>query len=483
MQPQVIIRNKNEVHVTIECSDSISYELKEYFSFFIPNHHFNPKVKAKLWNGRIYLFSIHKKEIYRGLVQEVIKFCEDNDYTYEYEDEFKDEFSVKEAQDFIASLKLPSQYEIRDYQLDAFVHSIRNKRALILSPTGSGKSLNIYLTIRKILQNSDSKILIIVPTINLVNQLASDFEDYGWNADKYVHRIHGGMEQDTDKPVVISTWQSLITFSKNYFKDFDAVIIDEAHTAQAKSITNICTALVNAKYRIGTTGTIDDTQAHKWVIEGLTGPYKRVTTTKALIDNKTLSEFEIKCLLLKHPLEDCKPRTYPEEIEFLVLNESRNKFIANLALSLEGNTLLLFQYIKHGKLLLELLKNKGKPVYFVYGKTEAEIREQTRNIVETETNSIIIASVGVFAVGVNIKNLHNVIFSSPSKARIRILQSIGRVLRRSDTKTKSILFDIADNLIYKKKENFTFKHFTKRLQYYAEEKFSFKIYKLNLKGK
>jgi len=247
-------------------------------------------------------------------------------------------------------------------------------------------------------------------------------------------------------------------------------------------------SLVNAKYRIGLTGTLDGTKTHKLVLEGLFGPVYKVTTTKELMDQKHLAEFNIKCLILRHAESVCqaaKNFKYHEEIEYLVLNELRNKFIRNLALSLTGNTLILYQYVdKHGKILDEMIKSKAgdRKVFFIYGKTEVEIREDVRRIVETEKDAIIIASYGTFSTGINIRNLHNVIFASPSKSRIRNLQSIGRSLRTSESKTVATLYDIADDMRYKSHENYTLKHFAERLKLYADEKFKFKIYKIELKS-
>ena len=169
------------------------------------------------------------------------------------------------------------------------------------------------------------------------------------------------------------------------------------------------------------------------------------------------------------------------------MNETRNKFIKNLAVSLKGNTLILYQYVdKHGKILYDLItntKNIGdRKVFFIYGKTDVETRENVRSITEKEENAIIIASYGTFSTGINIRNLHNVIFSSPSKSRVRNLQSIGRALRIGDKKEKAILYDIADDLRYKNHMNYTLKHFVERTKIYNEEKFVYKLYKIGLKN-
>lgn len=492
MGSNIIIVNENEAFVRVICEDDIAYELRETFTFQVPGYQFTPQYKARLWDGKIRLFDIRNKQLYRGLVPYVAKFCEERNYEWEYENEaYDEEFSLAEANEFVE--KLRPKHAARDYQLDAFVHAIRTRRSLLLSPTASGKSFIIYLLARFLQYRGLKKGLIIVPTVSLVEQLTGDFKDYsetnGWNADDNIHKIYQGQEKDTNKFLTISTWQSLQRQPKQWFAQFDFVIGDEAHGFKSKELTTIMTGLINAKYRIGTTGTLDGTKTHRLVLEGLFGSVRKVITTKELMDAKHLAEFQIKCLLLRHNESICqaaKGFTYQQEIEYLILNESRNRFIANLAASLDGNTLVLFQYVdKHGRLLHKLISDKLGPdrkVFFVSGDTDVAIREDIRKIVESETNAIIVASFGTFSTGINIRNLHNIIFASPSKSRIRNLQSIGRGLRKSETKDSAQLFDIADDMRYKKRENYTLKHFAERIKIYTEEKFSFKVYKIELKG-
>lgn len=492
MVDKIIIKNLNEAYVSIICNDGVAYELRETFTFQVPGYQFTPQYRARLWDGKIRLFDIRTKQLYRGLVPYIAKFCEERNYEWEYENEsYDEEFSLAEAKEYVD--KLRPKHAPRDYQLDAFVHAIRTRRSLLLSPTASGKSLIIYLLARFLQHKGLKKGLIVVPTVSLVEQLTSDFKDYsetnGWNVSDNIHKIYQGQDKDTTKFLTISTWQSLYKMPKKWFADFDFVIGDEAHQFKAKSLTDIMTGLVNAKYRIGTTGTLDGTKTHRLVLEGLFGSVRKVITTKELMDAKHLAEFKIKCLLLRHSDSICQAArnfTYQQEIEYLVLNESRNRFIANLAVSLEGNTLVLFQYVdKHGKILHKLIADKlgaDRKVFFVSGETDVDIREEIRKIVEQETQAIIVASFGTFSTGINIRNLHNIIFASPSKSRIRNLQSIGRGLRKSDTKDSAQLFDIADDMRYKKHENYTLKHFAERIKIYTEEKFAFKVYKVELKG-
>jgi superfamily II DNA or RNA helicase len=382
----IVISNLNEVYLRIECEDNISYELRDAFSFLVPGFQFTPQYKAKLWNGRINLFDIRKNQIYRGLLKHILRFAEERNYTVSYSNEvYNTEFSLTQAQDFIKTLHL--KIEPRDYQIDAFVHAIRNKRTLLLSPTSSGKSLIIYMIARYI---RAKKLLIIVPTTSLVSQLYSDFAEYGFDSEQFVHKIYSGQDKVTDKPIVISTWQSLFKQHRRYFEQFDAVIGDECHIYKAKSLTDIMTNLTQTKYRIGTTGTLDGTKTHKLVLEGLFGPVKKVITTKELMDSKHIADFSIKCLVLKHPDSICqaaKNFTYQDEIKYLILSESRNNFICNLGMSLSGNILILYQYVdKHGKILFEKIKgkvNEDRKVFFVYGKTDVEMREEIRRIVDS----------------------------------------------------------------------------------------------------
>ena len=490
MADKISISNVDEVYVRIDCEAGIGEELRSFFTFMVPGYQFTPQYRARLWDGKIRLFDLRTKRIYRGLVPYIVKFCEERKYDLEYDNEIYDEeFSLSEATQFIKTLNLPDKLVPRDYQIEAFTHAVRSRRALLLSPTASGKSLIIYLIMRYLYANCNVKrTLIIVPTISLVSQLSSDFRDYGYDSDNLVHPIFAGKDKQSDKKVYISTWQSLFKLPKEYFEQFDFVVGDEAHLFKAVSLQEIMTKLTRAKYRIGTTGTLDGTKTHKLVLEGLFGPVRKIITTKDLMDQGHIADFTIKCLILKHPDAICqalKNATYQQEIEYLVLNDARNKFISNLSLSLNGNTLVLYQYVeKHGKILYDMINNKTdeRKVFFVSGEVDGDAREDIRRIVEVETNAIIVASYGVFSTGINIKNLHNIIFASPSKSRVKVLQSLGRGLRKSESKFEATLFDIADDMRHKKHENFTLKHFSDRIAIYADEKFIFRLYKIELKG-
>ena len=488
----IIIEKKNEVYITVDCESDIQREISEFFTFYVPGYKFMPAFRTRMWDGKIRLFSQKTKEIYYGLFPYIKAFAEERGYNIVAGKDVQIDNKVDKETVTKFSNSLGQKFEARDYQIDAIYHSLKFNRALLLSPTASGKSFIIYALIRYyshlIKDESNNRTLLIVPTTSLVEQMYSDFESYGWNVKKNCHRLYSGYSNQTDKKVLISTWQSLYKLPREYFKQFGCVFGDEAHLFKSKSLTEIMTKLVDCKYRIGLTGTLDGAHTHKLVLEGLFGAVNKVTSTKKLMDKKQLSNLAVRCLILKHSEANAKmvaSGKYQDEMDYLVSSKARNNFIRNLALKIKGNTLVLFQLVeKHGKDLFKSIEDKAekdRKVFYIYGGVETEEREKARAIVENETNAIIVASYGTFSTGINIKNLHNIIFASPSKSRIRNLQSIGRGLRLGDNKVNATLYDIADDLQYKSKENFTLKHFQERINIYNEEEFDYEIHNINLK--
>jgi superfamily II DNA or RNA helicase len=365
----------------------------------------------------------------------------------------------------------------------------------MVSPTASGKSYIIYLMMRYYLDSNydhiADKVLLIVPTTSLVKQMVGDFAKYSENdamfdAEGMCHEIMAGKDKGHEtKKIYVSTWQSIYKMQKGYFQQFGMVIGDEAHGFKAKSLTSILTKCSNANYRYGLTGTLDGTQTHKLVLEGLFGPHKNITTSKELIDRGDLANISIDILLLKHKEEHCKEVSkmkYQDEVDWIVTSSRRNNFIKNLAIDLKGNTLVLFQYVeKHGEPLFRLIDDASddtRKVFYVSGKTPADTREEIRAITETEQNAILVCSYGTFSTGINIVNLHNIIFASPSKSQIRVLQSIGRGLRKSTLDTT--IYDIADDLHWKNNKNYTLNHSAERVKIYSKERFKFNIHEVKL---
>jgi len=486
MMDTIDIYKKDEVHLKLVVERGVAMELNQYFEFEVPGAKFMPAVRNKIWDGKIRLFNINTSQIYVGLIEHIKRFAKERDYQVNVHDGLDHTLDI--PLNGLEKFLTEKRFTPREYQLRAVAHAIRNNRALILSPTASGKSFIIYSLLKYYLRKSCKKILVVVPTTSLVSQMDSDFTDYSDGSFYETHKIMAG--EDKEHPtarVFISTWQSIYKLPKKYFDQFDAIVGDEAHLFKANSLTKIMEKLTECKYRFGFTGTLDDTQTNKLVLEGLFGPVMKVISTKELIDDKTLAEFRIKCLILKYPDAErkrLKKITYQEEMDFLVSNEHRNKFIKNLTITRKGNTLLLFQYVeKHGKILYDMINEEcgdTRKVFFVHGGVDAAERERIRAQTEKEDGAIIIASYGTFSTGINIKKLHNIIFASPSKSRIRNLQSIGRVLRKSDSKESATLYDISDDLSWKSYHNHTLKHFAVRIKMYNQEEFEYSLYNIKL---
>ena len=483
----VVISKSNEVFLKIDSEPHIEYELRDHFTFEVEGAKFMPQYRNRNWNGEIHLFDMRSKRIYIGLLDRIVSFCQRHDYSYKFVDneyygapfEINEGISYEGVKDYMNSI---CSHSPRKYQVEGVYDALRHNRKLLISPTASGKSLMIYSLVRYYVDKGQ-KILLVVPTTSLVEQMYKDFEDYGWDADSFCHRIYAGKDKTNEHPVTITTWQSVYKLERSFFEDYNVVIGDEAHLFKSKSLVSIMTKLHHAKYRFGFTGTLDGTQTHKWVLEGLFGPSYKVTKTDELMKQGHLSKLDIQCLVLKHPPQ--KFEVYNDEIEYLISHEQRNKFITNLTLDLKGNTLVLYSRVEaHGAVLYEKINNSkriDRKVFFVHGGVNAEERELIREITERENNAIIVASYGTFSTGINIKNLHNVIFASPSKSRIRNLQSIGRVLRKGNNKVKATLYDISDDCTHNSKKNYTLNHFIERIKIYNEENFNYEIITVQLK--
>lgn len=480
------IESLNESYVRLNTDFGIIKELQSKYTFKPPGYMFMPAYKAGYWDGSISM--IQDGKILKGLVPSVIDTCEASGYSVSVDQTFS-AFSKPIPFDY-KSLDLP--FEPHDYQLTAVERMLNKKRQIILSATGSGKSLILYMAVRAM---EDGNILIIVPTISLVHQLVSDFAEYsvnnGWDADANCHKICEGASKETDKSIIVATWQSLQNIkSKAFFSRFDAVICDEVHTAggdgvKPKVIQNILDACTNAFIRLGLTGTLADSLISELVLIGMFGPVFRVSSTKDLMDRGILTDLAITAVVLKYPKTLCETTRglpYKAEVDCIVKNKSRLDLISKLATKTSGNTLILFTYVEHGRRFHDTIKSMTdkKEVFFVYGGTDSEQRENIRKICEQRDDVIICASSQIFSTGVNIKNLHNIILGHPSKAKIRTLQTIGRGLRKHSSKQVCNVYDICDDLRVGKKLNYAMVHFAERMKIYAAEKFKVKIIEINL---
>lgn len=478
----------NNTFLKVESThDHVLQEISQYFTIQIPNAEFMRRhSRYKYWDGKLRLFNVKKKLLYVGLLSHLIDFLKERNYSFAVDISFKIEPTTNDVEGFIESLNLP--YEPRDYQTQAIDIAINKKRCLILSSTGSGKSLIIYSFIRFF---ENRKILLVVPTISLTTQMYTDFIDYSknnkWNVDDHVHVITGGIQKTSEKNILISTWQSLYTQPKEYFQDIDILIVDEVHGAAGNSLRNIGEYCINADRRIGLTGTLQDTETHKLVIQGLFGDVYRVSNTKNLQNRGILSDIKITMVMLKYSDEErhkVSRLDYSSEMDFLCEHLKRNTFLVELIKKhVDKNVLLLTPFVeKHGKILFDmLLNNTNQEVYFLHAETPKNEREEIRQRVEQKTGVVLIATYGLMSTGVNIKNLHSIIFGLAGKSKIRNIQSIGRGLRLHDSKEYLELFDVSDDLSFKGKSNYSMKHAEERFKQYINEHFKVISKEIDLK--
>jgi superfamily II DNA or RNA helicase len=467
----------DDVWMRIECDDHIARELSEYFAFDIPGAKFMPQFKKRHWTGKIHLFKLRGHLIYRGLLPRVLEFVDQRGYPVTNTVPHNPHKVSGALESCVSTLPLTP----RVYQLDAVLQMMTQKRGIVLSPTGSGKSLIIYMLMRVL----DEPTLIVVPTTGLVSQMVSDFAEYGMDVAE-VQTIQGGRAKEVTASVVVSTWQSIYDLPKAYFEQFQCVVVDEVHLAKAKSLTGLLEKCTQTPYRFGFTGTLDDTQAHRLILEGLFGSVFKVTTTKQLVDSKQLTPLKVKLCVLTYPETTCRDMRkalYQDEVEFLVTHPTRLEIVSRMAASAKGNVLVLFNFVeKHGKPLYHRIQELApdRDVHFVSGEVDAEDRERIRQWVTNGEQQIIVASYGTFSTGINIPNLHTMIFASPSKSKIRVLQSIGRSLRLHTSKTHATLIDIVDDLRIGASVNHTFRHAEQRVQYYSAEHFPYTMLELSL---
>ncbi len=490
----VTIRQRDNVYLKIQCDEGIHRELREHYTFFIENAKFHPLVKNKLWDGKKRLYDMKSGQLYAGLLKDLQKNLKEWNYTFECDIPESTDITPEDVIEFTNSLKPYSEKDggvltPKDYQYAAVYMGLKFKRRVIISPTASGKSLIIYTIMMKLLEELEGKILIIVPLVGLVKQLFKDFDEYSklivFDTEENCHQISAGIDKNSNKKVYISTYQSIYKLEPEYFSQFQAVLIDETHKAKSDSFVKILEKCTNAEYRLGFTGTLDGWEVNELVVQGLLGKKTRVAKTSDLMDRGDLAKLNIKFYELQYPKEDKKGlefKTYAEEIDWIISYNRRNHFIQQLAEYVDGNVLILFQFVeKHGDVLNELIESKtNKTVHYVHGGVDADKREEIRQIVENTNNNILIASYGTFSTGINIRNIHHIVLGSTTKSVVRVLQSIGRGLRLGENKDSCIVHDLCDNLVKKSKQNLALMHGLKRIEIYNNQNFEYEIIRIQL---
>lgn len=466
---------KNESSLEVWTSESISRELTLHFSARPTGYQFMPSYKMGHFDGWIRFYKNNTIPI--GLLDEIKEFAHVKKYSVE--ENFNDCLGLEKIDfvEFIKHLNVPDKFELRDYQIDAAFDCINDTKRCVKANTASGKSLILYYIVR-FMQLENKKTLVIVPTTSLVEQMFKDWKSYGWNnIANYTTKIYSGQFKKYDSPVTIITWQSMIKDVK-VLSGFDTLVIDECHLASAKSLTTISKKCVNAKWRLGFSGTYPEKHTTEWfTIVGNLGGIKQYTTYQSLNEAGQVSNLKIENLFLNWPKEVCKMNTvknyknYPEENKFIEELPKRNEFIKKLLKNLSGNTIVLFTKIKHGKFLFDSMDCDN--CYYVSGETKTDYRELIRSRMENKENVILFASFGVFSTGVNIKNVHNIVMASNYKSQVKVVQSIGRGIRVLSTKKECTIYNIIDDFRYDVNGetyiNYSLKHSIERLKIYKGE--------------
>lgn len=414
------------------------------------------------------------------LVFSILEFLQKQDIQFNIEvtDKFRDVITIPVLKEELVKLNLSP----RDYQEESVMSAIKNKSGVIVLPTSAGKTLVIALLVKSIQAQHDCKTLILVPDIQLVAQTYSDFIEYGISEDE-ITKWTGSIEPNKDAKIVISNAQILLSEKQDLslLKDIKLLVIDEVHKLKYGNKINKVVEQIPALFRYGLTGTLPDNKIDQWNIFGKIGKVIYFKQSIDLREQKYISQVHVAALKLTYKNTPqftissmVNPTAgYEEEITWLQTNQFRNSIITKLVNKADKNTLIMVDRIAHGEELLRVLQaNTNKEVHFVHGAVEIEEREMIRKLMEEQDNVACIAISKIFSTGINIKNLHNIIFAAIGKARIKIIQSIGRSLRKHSSKKLATIFDIWDNLRYGNK------HMVERLALYDREEIPYSVTEL-----
>lgn len=396
----ITVKPHTQLNVRLDLSSAISNEIREEFSFFVNGYKFMKSYKSGHWDGRISMYDARLRLFPRGLLPRLKEWADDQGYVINVDDIDKVKPQIPWDPSWLDRWAEYSKYEPREHQVRAISSALRYNFSLVRLATGGGKSMVCYFVSRYLLENTNKDILILVPSISLVEQLKSDFEDYavGWDTDANVHLLYGGKDRESSKRIWVSTWQTAVKMPASFFSRFGALIVDEAHGADSKSITAISNNMPNAPFRMGMTGTLEGTVIHTLEMQARFGRIVEIASSKELMEEGLLAPLKIDVLRLNYSQEEraiAKHLDYQGEIDFLISNPRRNKLLCNIALKSKGNTLMLFNYIeRHGAVLHEMLTKKaaenGKTIHYISGKTDVEVREKIRKVLDTDNRSIVL---------------------------------------------------------------------------------------------
>lgn len=490
----------------------LNSERNDLFNFFkrkSKKGEFNALVDRGIWDGKD-KFITKEGRIAVGLWKEVYNFA--NRFGYDCE---------IEGINSILNLNLPQDRYLeyvnqlldgvvdehgnpikpRDYQIEGAYRAIKYKFCTQELATSAGKTLifyifNSFLRSGKKLDSSN-KSLIIVPNVSLVGQTAEKFELYSVGKQPWKVCTIGGDDKFNQKTfdeseIVISTYQSLQNWEPKMFQAFGTVCVDEVHKSRGNVIRNILLSCVNWKYRLGLSGTvkIDEQYSDFFRVQENVGPLVMVLSAKHLIDNGYSPNIKIKVVGLKYDRSSPylqqywelkkdglkmynSPKDYGRDMlnierGFIFESVERLVFINNLVKKLGKNTLILFSDIKngYGKKIHQRLLEWNANTFYIDGEVESSDRDRFKEIMETNNDAIIVASFGTFSTGIDLKNVHHIVFAESTKAEVTIRQSIGRGMRKLAEKNQVIVWDLVDRL-----DGYMEKHAKAREEIYQEQEF------------
>lgn len=465
----------------------------------IDSWRFNPLVKKGVWDGYV-SYIRDDKWIPAGLWKYVIEVCKE--YRFEIQingirrlidgDMNADSFE-QWALDFFKDSKITP----RDYQIETAYNILKFRKCLAELATSAGKTLISFLTVAYMLEKEKAeKILFIVPNVSLVVQAHEDFHEYNYmnRVPLRIQQIFAGQKIKSNKNIVIGTYQSLIKKPKEYFEEFDAVIVDETHKAKSASIKTILQKCTNASYKFGLSGTLPkDGTLDKLTLLSQTGPVISEVKAAFLQEEGHIAQCSVKVIEMNYATESQRTAfqelaqnkyenkdVFQLEQNFVIQSDARLNFISNVISRIPRNSLVLFHRIEHGKRLYEKLRQESnKRVFYVDGGTDKDIREEYKKKMEAGEEVVIVASYGTFSTGISIKKIHNIFFTESFKSEVIIRQSIGRGLRQHHSKDKVIIIDFVDDIRTDEWKNYLYKHGLARQAIYKQEKFEYSIKKVS----
>ena len=512
MSNLITITKADEVYLLLRADfSSLEYEkdlrdlqkIDNYFSAYAENFQHNYAYLSGKWDGMIrflkkiptysgtYIFPI-------GLYEHLKVFADSNNIQLDIQLKDSDIYAehIVDWDKLKPILNTPSYFEERPYQNKYVEEFFKTGRAVILSPTGSGKSSIIYRIVQNLLNfclEETEKILIVVPTVDLIKQMYDEFIENGFqNIDNYVFMLSTSIQKTFNKRITISTWQSLQNLPEETFAQFSALIIDECHlvSSSAEKLSYISHNCLNARYRLGTTGTTPDKEIDKLTMISYLGELLKFTSTQQLIKDGYLTKLNIKSVILKWKHKGgYNVSDFQKEYELIVECKERNAVLLQTCYELykrNPNTsiLVLGRRTEHLKMLYDEFKLKKPDVncYLVTGKdTKKKERGEIYNELR-EDGGLFFATEKIAGTGLNIKNISKVVLATPLKSKVTLLQAIGRGVRKHQNKKELEVYDFIDKIpMSDKKINSTYKWVQKKENIYNNECFTNVFYCLDLK--